>query len=265
VKKAALFFIFFVALAIGSWPVAVPESLIVGYIEDFLDKRGLHASMEEFQKGFFYNIRAEKIILRKNTDDSDMALVMLEGVHAHLDLMSLVRLEPEVKFDCSISDGTVTGWLSLLKKDTLAIQGRDIGTNGIPVLDKMGIVGDGDLSFSVQLTHGDGEVRLAFEDLKIRPTVPGSVLLPTDKFDNIKGAFRVDSGVIEVKSLSLRGNGIFARAKGFIKDRTLDIEVELMVEPSFDQKTVVQKMLARYKVLPGYYKIPVRYSLKQFL
>ncbi|MDH5203807.1 MAG: type II secretion system protein GspN, partial [Nitrospirota bacterium] len=61
-----------------------------------------------------------------------------------------------------------------------------------------------------------------------------------------------------ISSLSLQGDGIYARVKGNIKKNVMDLTLELMQDSSSADKSSLLLFLENYKVSPGYYVIPIK-------
>lgn len=259
--KKAVFIIGFSAIfVIGLWLVAIPASLIIDRIEGSLDRYdNLYIQTEGFKKGLFYNVMAERILLKKrDAGISDGSLLILDSINARLNIMSLLKLSPELDFDCKMSSGVVKGSVKLIGNRSLKLIGNEIQIDGIPFLELLGIHGDGNLSWSLWLNGGTGEAKFSVDSMRLKNTSVGGVPLPLEIFKNIKGVVVINKETIDVKSFALEGKGVYARLKGSITEYNLNLNMELMIDSSFESGNIFRAMLEQYKVSPGYYVIPVK-------
>lgn len=261
--KKSLFFIIFLSLFVfGTWFIAVPESLITDLLENSLGSNDLSLGAEGFRKGFFYNFSAEKISLkRKSPDASDGPLLIFDSIDGSLDFVSLLRLAPELDFDCIMNNGRINGAVRLKGRGSIRINGDRINISGIPFFEALGIRGDGDLSVNLLLDNGTGELKFSVDNARLVNTSLSGVFLPLEMFKNMKGIMAVNSDAVEVKSFSLEGIGVNARIKGIIKGSDIDLNMELTMDSSFESGPILMKLLEQYRISPGYYSLPLKYSL----
>lgn len=265
-KKAAFVTGFLAVFIAGFWLIAVPVGLITDFLENSVGREDFYIETEGLNKGLFYNIMAEGVTLKKTTGDKDpgTALLILNNVNAGLNITSLLKLSPEVDFDCDINGGRVIGSVKLTEKGTVIINGSGIRVAGIPLFDQAGIKGDGDISLNVRLDKGAGEVRFSVDNMKLKNTSLGGVLLPLGLFNDIRGSIVVKGKTAELKSLALEGDGVYARVKGVISGDKLDLNMELMMDSTFENGYVYRAMLAKYMSSPGHYVIPVKMNYSRF-
>lgn len=261
-KKPFLLIIFLPLFLFGTWFIAVPERLITDLLENSLGSNDLFLSAEGFEKGFFYNFSAERISLkRKSPDASDGPLLIFESIDGRLNFISLLRLAPELDFDCIMNNGRINGAVRLKGRGSIRINGDRMNISGIPFIESLGIHGDGDLAVNLLLNNGKGELKFSVDDARLVNTSLSGVFLPLEMFKNMKGIMAVNNGAVEVKSLSLEGRGVNARIKGIIKGSDMDLNMELTMDSSFESGPILMKMLEQYRISPGYYLLPIRYSL----
>ncbi len=260
-KKAAAALIALLVLAACLWFIAIPESLIADLIESSLGREYLFLKAEGVEKGLFYNFDARRIILKKkgSGEDADDTLLVFSDVKGGVEFASLFLLRPELRFHGRINEGDVTGIVRLTGKDSLMITARAVHMNGIPLFEPLGIRGDGILSGSFAVRDNSGELKFSVADLKLKNAALGGVLLPLDLFHDAKGAVRINSdNTAEVQSFAMTGTGIYTRVKGTMKGNAMDLSLELMTDSSFASGALLQMMLGKYRVSPGYYLVPLK-------
>ena len=71
---------------------------------------------------------------------------------------------------------------------------------------------------------------------------------------------QIENSIIKITSISLEGDKGYARLKGDITNRRMDLSLELM--PDENKLSTGESMLiGRHIVSPGYYVIPIKKSL----
>ncbi len=260
-KKAAAALLVLLLLAVCLWFIAIPESLIADLIESSLSREYLFLTAEGVEKGLFYNFGARRIVLKKRGSggEPDDTLLVFSDVKGGVEFPSLLLLRPELRFHGRMNEGDVTGVVRLTGRDSLMIAASDVRIDGIPLFEPMGIYGDGILSGTFAVRNDSGELKFSVADLKLKSAALGGVLLPLDLFHDAKGAVRIGSDdTAEVQSFAMTGTGIYARVKGTMKGTTMNLSLELMTDSSFASGPLLQMMLNRYRVSPGYYLVPLK-------
>ena len=268
-KKVVLFIAGVLLFVVGVWLLAIPAGLVQGLIEDSRGRNGIYLKAEGLEKGLFYSIHIEKVLLKKKGFEDP--LMVFDDIHAGIDVASLLRLSPEIEFGCLLNGGRVLGDIKLAGRNYLRVRGDSISIDGIPFLELIGIRGKGSLSGNFWLKDKVGEMRFSISDMKLRSTVfppkdlgkflgvsfSGSVPLPLDLFDSIKGEILVNDGITDVKSFGMEGFGVYARVKGDIREGNMNMKMEVMTDSSFKSEHLLEMMLRQYMVSPGYYLIPL--------
>ena len=77
-----------------------------------------------------------------------------------------------------------------------------------------------------------------------------------DMFHTVRGSIVMKGRAIDVKSVTLEGKGLFARASGTIMGGMMDMTLELMPEPEADK--LISVFAGRYKISDGFYRIPLK-------
>lgn len=261
-------FIILLVLFFGVWHIVLHEGLITGTIEDSLSKGDIKIRLEGFKKGFLYSLKAEKAYLYKKQGPGSGKqpdavidkghLLMLEQVDIRLDLLSLLKLSPELSLKCRLNNGTVDGRLSLSDTSSSLIYFNGVSMSGLPLFEKNGIRGDGSLSANLVFSGNSGVMKFSVDNAKLQRTTFGVVMLPLDIFSKMHGTMTADSETVDIKSFILEGQGVYARISGKITGKELDITIELMIDSDFKTEEPLFNLLEQFKTSPGYYTIPVK-------
>lgn len=254
--------LFLVGLSVGLWFLAIPEDLLKDVMTKSWGKGNLYFEPEGFEKGALYSFRAGRILLknRKSAEKGDF-LLAVDQVEGRLIPASMIKLNPEVEFSGRIKEGLVTGTVTFAGKKAIRVHGKDVPIKGIPYLESLGIRGDGKLSWDLSLVDGAGEAKFSLTDARLKGAQLKGFFLPLDMFENARGSFVISQDTIDVQSLALEGRGVYARAKGKVTGKSLDLNMELMRDSSLQLDPSVVKLLEPYQVSPGYYVIPVKQNL----
>ena len=259
-KKAAVAIAGVFLLVAGVWFIVLPGDLIRDVIGHSLGSDAVYLKADGFRKGLFYNFSARKILLKKRgpVKGSDVTLLEFDDVTGRLDLLSVVAFRPRLNFSCRVGDGEVTGRVGLTGKGRTAISGRDIHMNEISFLEPFGIHGGGTMSGSFEESDYKSALEISLVNADLSSTTFMGVFLPLEVFHEVRAAATVTGGAVDIQSLALSGEGVYGRVKGSVRGGNMDMSLELMTEPSFKLEPLLQAMVERYKVSPGYYVFPLR-------
>jgi hypothetical protein len=156
-----------------------------------------------------------------------------------------------------MNHGTINGTITEEQWGiALHIVGENIQINGLPIIEKIGVYGEGNLMFNFQRKHRKGEITFSIDNAMLKGALGGVSALPLHLFRNVKGLFTVGDASIAVNSLTMEGKGIYVRIKGIIKENNFEGNIEIMMDSSFDLYTTLKSLLERYKVSEGFYVIP---------
>jgi type II secretion system protein N len=239
--------------------------LITGYIKESLEGPDIEIKLIGFKKGIFYTLRAEQgLILYSGADISSSSasqeikpIIVIQDINVTPDLHSILELTPRLNFSGQINHGTVNGTVTEEQWGmTLHIVGENIQINGLPIIEKIGVYGDGNLTFNFQRKHRKGEITFSIDNAMLKGALTGISALPLHLFRNVKGLLTIGDASIAVNSLTMEGKGIYVRIKGIIKESNFDGNIEIMMDSSFDLYPALKALLARYKVSEGFYVIP---------
>jgi hypothetical protein len=183
-------------------------------------------------------------------------LVTIHNIDIVPDPLSLLKLAPQININGQVNFGTVRGILFMKQANPdLFLDGENIQINGLPIIERTGIYGDGSLKFTYQRNEERGEVTFSIDNAKLKGALTGLGVLPLGVFKSVRGLLTIGD-TVNVDSLAFEGKGIYTRIKGKIKESRFDGNIEMMIDSSFELHTVVESLLERYKISAGYYVIP---------
>lgn len=133
------------------------------------------------------------------------------------------------------------------------MHGEHIDVDSLPILAQMGIYGEGNLAFDLRWKQSRGEIVFSIGEAGLSGVFAGAV--PLNYFKSVKGLLTLGN-TIKMNSLTLEGPGIYMRVTGEIGEGSPGGRAEVMVDKSFSQYLLLQRLLVRYKVSPGYYALP---------
>jgi type II secretion system protein N len=250
--------IFFAALFFGVWLIAIPDSLLIALIGNSLEDSGMRFDVIGLKKGLFYNFEAEHVMLKK----SNSTLLSIDGAVGKINPFSLIMLKLPVHISGSIGGGRIIGDLDLLGgKNHIDLNIDNVEIEGIPFFGLVGLKGSGLFSGRLTAQSNAGDAKFAVTDLHIGSASFGGLPVPLDMFQSARGALIIRDGTIGVESFSLEGAGIYARIKGEIAGKTLNLVMELMPERSLREKMPVFGLIKNFEVSPGYYSIPIKSTI----
>ncbi len=244
----------------GFWLIVLPGGMIRGFLEGSLDNDYVYLRSEGFKKGIFYNFSVAKLSLMKRSSGgaADALLLEFDDLKGKVDLLSVVAFRPEVVFRCRMNDSDITGRVALTGRGKTAVSGDNIRMKQVPFLEAIGIHAEGVMSGDFSAEKNTGSLKVSLADASFRNSSLAGVFLPLEVFHDVKGSAAISSGTVEVRSLAMTGNGVYGRVKGSAKGGYMDMNFELMTEPSFRLDPFLQAMIERYKVSPGYYVFPLK-------
>jgi|Deesub1362A_J573_1020465.scaffolds.fasta_scaffold00013_170 type II secretion system protein N len=240
----------------GFWLVAVPTDLIVSSIEESLDMDSLNVEVVGFKKGLFYNFTIEGVDFKK----SGTRLLSVDDISGRVDLLSLLSMKAVIPFRGNIGGGELKGIATLKRKDyevNLSINNARISELGL--FEYTGIRGDGILKAELNMKNNSGVVKFSVNNLQLEDTPFSGVRIPLAMFHTARGAATFKRTLIKVKSFSIEGKGLYARLKGTIQGRTINVKLELMPE---EPEPLIFALLKKYQVSSRYYVIPIKRVLR---
>gem|GEM_PF-644847 len=284
IKKLLISLLILFLCAWGIW-FAIPESFIASYIKDSPKGQNVDIELIGLKKGLFYTINIERVLLNTQQKLNNplmppsptsaggnnqsispplvggdkgegVPLLTIQNMDIDPDPLSILKLTPQININGQVNLGTIRGLITMKQRNPdLYVVGKNIQINGLSIIERTGIYGDGTLNFKFQRADEKGEFTFSIEDAKLKGALPGIGALPLNVFKNVKGLLTIED-TLNVDSLTMEGKGIYVRIKGKIKESNFDGNIEIMVDSSFDLYAVLQAFLERYKISMGYYVIP---------
>lgn len=238
------------------WFFAVPGDLIKERIEEAVSNAGqgnISASMTGFRKGLF-SLSADSLDL----EIDKIPALKITDISGHFEAGYLTQRKMAFSIDGKIGTGTVNGLLQYPPQGGMKIEGAEL--NAIPYLSHLGIKGSGSISADIHTINNIAKITFQIPNLAVKET---SLPIPfIDTFHKVQGVLSVSGNTVKVESVSLEGGKGYARLKGDIENRVMNLSLELM--PVMDKLNTVESMLiGKYIVSPGYYVIPLRGPVMQ--
>lgn len=234
------------------WFFAVPGDLIREKIEEAVSNAGqgdVSASMSGFRKGLFISMYADSLDL----DIDKIPALEITDLSGRFDAGYLTQKRIAFSVDGKIGTGSVNGLLKYPPEGEIKIDRAEL--DAIPYLSHLGIKGSGSLSANIHTANNNTKITFRIPDLAVQES---SLPVPfINTFRKVQGVLSVTGNTVRINSVSLEGNKGYARLKGAIVNRVMNLNLELM--PDMDKLNTIESMLiGKYIVSPGYYVIPIK-------
>jgi type II secretion system protein N len=245
-----------VAVIFGLWSIVFTDRMLIYGIEKSLTDGDLHVEVTDLKKGLFFDFKSAHMTLKK----SDRALISIDDVTGRINPLKLLSGKPPLDFRGNVGGGRIDGEAGFLKRSSANIRVDKANIEEIPFFALSGLEGNGTLSGEFRLAKGTGDIKFVVKDAHLKNGSFGGVSVPLDVFRDAKGAMSIEGPTVKIVSFSLEGEGIYARIKGNIVGKRLDVTLELMPERSF-KEALIFSALENYRVSPGYFVIPITKTL----
>ena len=259
-----VFFLLFLLFSV----ILVPASELQDLAVRALAREGYTLSSASFGKAFPVGIKTSSVEI----GDSRGVLLRLDEASARLQLLPL--LAGKVSFFCRgrIGTGEITGEFSPQRNGDTRLEVSRVRLEDIPFFATVGAQAKGELrgegAFRGQGAAAQGEARLEAKGVELAGVKIGGVPLPDATYEAVRGAVKLNSGKAVLESVTLQGEGIFARLSGDFPITTppgagpLNLTLELMPKPELlARQQSVFLLLVKYQDTPGHYRIPIRGTL----
>ena len=246
-----------VAVIFGLWSIVFTDRMLIYGIEKSLRDGDLRIEVTDLKKGLFFDFKAAHMTLKK----SDRALISIDEVAGRINPLKLLAGKPPLDFSGNVGGGRIDGEAGFLKRSPANIRVYRANIEEIPFFALSGLEGNGTLSGECRLAKGTGDIKFVVKDARLKTGSFGGVSVPLDVFRDAKGAMTVEGPTVKIVSFSLEGEGIYARIKGNIVGKKLDLTLELMPDRSF-KEAFIFSALENYRVSPGYFVIPITKTLE---
>ncbi|MBI1922248.1 MAG: type II secretion system protein GspN [Geobacter sp.] len=248
--------------------ILVPSSELQSLAIRALARQGYTLSSASFGKTFPLGITAQGMEI------GDSRGVLLRLDEASLRLQVLPLLAGRVNFLCRgrIGTGEITTEFSPQRNGETRLEISRVRLEDIPFFATVGAQAKGELrgegTFRGQGAAAQGEARLEAKGVELAGVKIGGVPLPNATYETVRGAAKLSNGKAVLESVTLQGEGIFARLSGDFPITTppgaapLNLTLELMPKPEFmARQQAVFLLLVKYQDTPGHYRIPIRGTL----
>lgn len=255
-RKTFLFIVISIPLIIyGIWFV-FPENVLKSYIADSLSGNNFSTEITGFKKGLFYDFKIDKLVFENNLKE----IMTIEDIDSRINFFRLILLCLDMSVKGKAVKGNVYGRI-LIKKDF--ISGNLILNNGrleeIKALKFLNIDATGNIRAKVEFDSNNMSIEFSSDDLETKPLILKDLYLPLNLFKGFNGSIIKKGDVIEIVSFYLEGKDINARIKGRVDGSGDDCVMEIMLKKGYVEDNLILHELERYKVMPGYYVIPIRH------
>jgi len=244
------------------WYFVLPSSLIQTKIEDTISNKGrlnINASINGFRKGPFFTVYAESLELKI---DKTPAL-RITDISCRINPLYLLKRQVAFSIRAKIGTGDVEGFFRLpvrlgesdeAETGSLKIDKAEI--SAIPYLNSVGLDGSGLISANLNLKNNVIDVIFKIPDADIQGSVMG-MPLPISSFHKIQGALLLKENTIKITSINLEGDKGYARIKGNVTGRFMNLTLELMPTAG-ELNSIESTLISKYQISPGYYVIPIK-------
>lgn len=246
-----------VTVVFGLWFVVITDEMVIGMIQNSVADGDMKVEIETFKKGLFFTFTSPHIALTK----SGRPLIMMDDVAAQVNPLNLLTGRPPVKFRGDLGGGRINGEIGLFKGGTTDFRLDGANIAEIPFFRLIGLEGRGALSGELKTRGTTGDIKFTVKDTRLRTASFGGVPVPLEIFREAKGAMTLEGPTLSIVSFTMEGEGIYARIRGKIAGKTLNVTLELMPDASFRGEAIMLAALTNYKVSPGYYVIPITKTL----
>ena len=245
-----------VAFIFGLWSIVLTDRMLINGIEKSLMDGDLHVEVTDLKKGLFFDFKSAHMTLKK----SDRALISIDDVTGRINPLKLLTGKPPLDFRGNVGGGRIDGEAGFFKRSSANIRVYKANIEEIPFFAFSGLEGNGAVSGECRLAKGTGDIKFVVKDAHLKNGSFGGISVPLDVFHDAKGAMAIEGPTVKIVSFSLEGEGIYARIKGNIIGKKLDVTLELMPDRSF-KESIAFSALGNYRVSPGYFVIPITTTL----
>lgn len=254
IKPRQIFFIVLAVplIAVLVWLFSIPEDLLREKIEDAVSGPGggnITVQMQGFRKGIFFSVHSDRLDLFVD----EVPALAVTDLNGSFDARYLLQLKTAFSVDGKIGSGNIDGLL--IAPSEALIHVREAEINAIPYLSHLGIKSNGYASADISVKDTGAHITFRIPDLAV--TESGTMIPFIETFHKMQGVLSVTGNSVTLESVGLEGDKGYARLKGNITNRMMDLDLELM--PDMEKLTSLESMLiVKYMVSPGYYVIPVK-------
>ncbi len=261
-----------IVLLVCSFPFIVflfiPASQIEGVLRRLFAAQEYTFSAGRFGKAFPLGITARDITIT----DRRGVLLQVDKLELRPVILATLAGAPTVSANAAIGAGTIDLRWRWGKTGGINADISGLPLEQIPFFRTIaGATVKGVLRGEARLTgmppRMNGTIKVEVRKTELADLKIGELPLPAVTDETIQGMLRVKDGRGRVESLTVEGNGLYARLSGEIPlsaAAPLDLMLELMPKADFMEKQkFVFLLLIKYLDSPGHYRLPVRGTLSK--
>ena len=254
-KKILIALISIAIIFLGIWFV-VPANSVQYIIEESNTDKKFSIDVSGLKKGLFYNVNIERVTLKSSGEE----LISFSNIHGHINPLNLVMLRLSLTVDGNMGGGNIAGDITIAKNRTrLRLDFKKADINGMPLFNKfVKVQGTGTVSGRYIMIDDSGHLEFVTKDASFEPSMFSGIKIPLNLFNGITGSIDIKGNIVNIVSVSLEGEDIYARLKGVIKDAVMDLTMEVMPGKSYAENPIFLGELQKYRVSTGYYMIPIK-------
>jgi type II secretion system protein N len=242
------------ALVWGTWLIVIPADMIEQRMEDSLRQGEMRAEFSGLRKGLFYSLKAEVLDIRRGGE----VLVSVYDLKVRPDWAQFLGLRAGVRFRGELGGGSISGKASTGSGgERLEARARDVRLEQMDLYALTGQRISGQAEADLEMKGREGEVTMSARGLVADQVEVRGFSLPRDIFHTARGAASIKAGTVNLTSLTLEGEGFFARLSGVIGQRRTKLTLELMPEDQ-EKELLISAALSRFRVSKGYYRVPLK-------
>jgi type II secretion system protein N len=247
----------------------IPDRLLLDSANNLLAREGLSLTAASFSKKLPLGIKGKGWELSSQNGQ----LLKLDNATLSIQLLPLVAGQVRISLDAALGGGKIAGRFSLLKAPFCKLSIKGIQLEHIPFFSTVANTrAAGILNAEIDLTgsgqKAEGYLKLDAQGVDLKGIKLGEMPLPDATYKTVQGMMRVSKGMSRLESLTLQGDGLYARLKGNIPQANplsasqLDLTLELMPKPELlEKQKFIFLLLTKYLDTPGHYQIPIRGTL----
>ncbi len=242
------------AIIWGTWLIVVPRDMIQEKIESSLTDGGISVKAKGLSKGLFYSLGIEALEVSR---DGRLVLSVYD-LQVLPTWSSLLRLRAGLRYSGELAGGTLRGSASTDgRSHDIMLEARDVQLALTEVYNLTGQRLEGSVEAYMKFSDHVGTGTVKAQQLRALDVMVQGFKVPEDLFHTARGAFNVKGNRLEVTSLALEGEGVYARLSGKLDPVSADLKLEVMPEAP-DLEMLMSAAMGKYKASAGHYIIPIK-------
>lgn len=194
--------------------------------------------------------------------------VVFENLRLRVPLLSLIFLSPRGEVTGEFGGGQMS--LGITAEDDgirVSLHLKDVMTKNlisVKGVEGSGVLGvKGDLTYSSHENGFEGSVVFKLDKMSYKDVVRRDMYIPLSLFNTMTGEFSIERGSVVPVVVNLKGEKIYARLSGDLKEGMFEGMLEVIPEKGFSDALLLP--IKRYMVNRSYYKIPIGVDIKRLL